>query len=370
MRVIDLAGRARPVLVEVEVSPAYEMLLSLATFSQSDEIDTFTVGPAWFERVAALASPELSALIDIFSRDLGKMWCLLLGFAYDGPEPKGIPSFLDRLEAIDPLELRLHLLKYYAPRTMESVGADTILAAAHGDSAAQKFYLDNACDEEAHEALQQFLSVTPHAAKNSVTAILRRWYDEVFRNMEGEIMPALERDAETKRRLIGTVAPERLIDLATNGLQYTAEAGIRRVLLIPTFAYRPWVLISEYRDARILCYPVADESLSADSEPSPSRLVLIYKALADERRLQVLRKLAVEQLTLQEMADFLGIGKSLMHHHIAALRAAGLVRVKLEHDKRYELRLDAVAGVGDLLTSYLAGGAIAGHDDTEKIKEG
>lgn len=358
MRVANLAYRGEPAIVTVEVdtSPAYELLMSLATFSRREVADTFEVGPAWFERTAAAASPTLLADIERFGVHTGKMWCHFLGLAYEA-EARDVATFLAHLETTGPLEIRLHMMGYYleAVHLHRDVPPELIRAAARGDAAAQQQYLDAACDDESRPITAGLLALTPEENKRQALDVLRRWYDEVFRHQEPEVVPVLAHDAAAKRELIGTMPAERLIDLATNGIRYSAEPGIRRVILIPSVAYRPWVLISEHRDARILCYPVADESFAAEGTASPARLVRLYKALADERRLEALKKLAAESCTLQEMADYLGIGKSLMHHHLATLRAAGLVRVGVGPDKRYELRTDVLDDVSDLLGAYLTG---------------
>jgi len=39
-------------------------------------------------------------------------------------------------------------------------------------------------------------------------------------------------------------------------------------------------------------------------------MVMLYKALGDERRLHVLKKLATDTYTMQELADMLGVAKS------------------------------------------------------------
>jgi DNA-binding transcriptional ArsR family regulator len=357
MRVIDLAGRSPAVTVEVDAAPAYELLMSLVTFSHQAESEGLDVGPAWFERIRATASPDLLSAIARFALHGGTAWCHLLGLAYESAPPKDVATFLARLDATEPVELRLHMLGYYIHDDHSAISPDVMRQAARGDVAAQQEVSASAhlCDAADQETLQHLFSLTPEETKRHVLEMLRAWHSEVFRDQEPTLMPILARDAAAKRRLIGTMPVERLVDLATNGVQYTPEAGIRRVILIPQVTFRPWVLISGHRDARIFCYAVADESLAADTEPASARLVRLYKALADERRLQILKKLATESCTLQEMADSLGVGKSLMHHHVTSLRAAGLVRCRMGADKRYELRHDALADMPGLLDLYLKG---------------
>jgi DNA-binding transcriptional ArsR family regulator len=304
--------------------------------------------------VRATASPDLLAEVERFGVHYGKVWVHLLGLVIESAAPWDVPAFLAHLAETDPLELHLHLMGYYWPAAGQHVASDVILRAARGDAAARKAYLDavDAYHDDCGDSYGKLLDRDPAETKELLLRILPRWYDEVVRAQEDALL-TLERDAEAKRRLARRLPPERLIDVATSGLQYTPEPGIRRVLLLPALITRPWVIISEHRDTKIFCYAATDEILGAEGAPPAAQLVRLYKALADERRLQILRLLATRSLTLQEIADHLGIGKSLAHHHLVTLRAAGLTRTRIGEDKRYDLRPDAVSTVGALLSAYI-----------------
>lgn len=356
MRVMDMAERGRALAVAVDVSPAYELLMNLCAFSEIDDCETYDVGRDWFEKMRAAISPDLLATIEGSSVHIGRLWGHLVGLVYETPAPKDVPAFLAHLEQIDPLELDLHLLGYYIHTVQRTVAPDVILRAAQGDPRARDEYLAAMeFDDECEHARRLLLEHTPGTTKRTVLEILSRWYEQVFRAQEAATLPVLKRDAAAKRRLIGKLPPDRLIDLATNGLQYVPEAGMRRVLLVPTVIMRPWVIICGHRGTKIFCYPVADENMATKDEPAITQLVRLYKALGDERRLRIVQRLSTQSCTLQEVANSLGIGKSLAHHHLVALRAAGIVRVHIGDDKRYDLRPDAIAIVSDLLASYLAG---------------
>lgn len=66
------------------------------------------------------------------------------------------------------------------------------------------------------------------------------------------------------------------------------------------------------------------------------------KILADETRLQVLRLLLHEDLTVGEIGQRLGTEATLLSHHLRTLRAAGLVQTSRE-GKRIRYRLVAEA---------------------------
>src|SRR5438874_5975299 len=146
MRVIDLAGRSPAVTVEVDAAPAYELLMSLVTFSHQAESDSLDVGPAWFERIRATASPDLLAAIARFALHGGTAWCHLLGLAYESAPPKDVATFLAHLDATEPVELRLHMLGYYIHDDHSDISPEVMLQAARGDVAAQQEVSAHLCD--------------------------------------------------------------------------------------------------------------------------------------------------------------------------------------------------------------------------------
>lgn len=167
-----------------------------------------------------------------------------------------------------------------------------------------------------------------------------------------QVVPLLIRDAEMKRELMPTMSSEQLIETATNGLEFIPEPGYRKVLLIPSFMPRPWIITTEYLDMKIFYYPLADEIIHQGDLP-PASLVRMYRALADERRLRIL-KLLVQQdhVSLQEVADAVEVTKSTAHHHLATLRAAGLARAS-DDGKMYSLRKEMLPNVWKSLQGYL-----------------
>ena len=351
----NIAGRRRPLVVEIEASPAYEFLMTLFAFSDAENYATYDVGIEWFNDVRKKASADLLAAVEQLGFDCDEIGRHMLGLVYDCPAPRDVPTFIALIEATDPLELRLHMLGYYVRHHHRTTSPEIILHAAQGDTEAQKKLLNTSSPDDAQwqTTLRRVLSLEPAAMKNLLLDIFHDWYDEVFREQEPLILPILACDAETKLALKPTVSPEQLIEIAT-GFEYVPEPGIQRVVLIPSYIQRPWNVITERYDTRIFCYPVADESIAADSHAPPARLVKLAKALADERRLRILKKLATGSYTLQEIAEDFGVAKTTMHHHLIALRSAGLVRMNLS-DKRWSLRQGMVDNVGELLNTYLKG---------------
>ncbi len=131
------------------------------------------------------------------------------------------------------------------------------------------------------------------------------------------------------------------------------EPGIQHVVLIPTLVERPLIHTIDHHDVRFICYPVADESVAGDPDAPPERLVRLGKAIGDERRLRILRRLAEGNWTLQELADHFGIPKTTILHHLIVLRSSGLVALRGGSDKRYRLRPEVIPEVSELLHAFV-----------------
>ena len=106
------------------------------------------------------------------------------------------------------------------------------------------------------------------------------------------------------------------------------EVSIRRVILAPTYFSRPYNILLAGPDWRFFAYPVADDALEAEDRLAPPPAVVrLHRALGDETRLRILKLLAGQDLYLTEIAQQLDLSKPTIKHHLALLRAAGLVTV-------------------------------------------
>ena len=94
----------------------------------------------------------------------------------------------------------------------------------------------------------------------------------------------------------------------------------------------------------------ADSRMQSDHEdqdkPAPDAqrldaLVRFYKALADPTRLRIVGMLAERPMYGQELANALGVKPPTVSHHLAELRAAGLLRIrKVDNYHYFELDVE------------------------------
>ena len=345
--VLDLS-RPAAVAVEFDVAEAAEVLMSICAVADVSDHDTFDLGAEWMQ--ARLESVPEDVRADVARLHLGDMTVAahLLGIVYETPKPRMFAAFMERLEAIDPVELKLHLFGHYT--TSSHFAPEIAEAAAHGDEAAIERMLEALAEwSDKHELYQELLRMDGPELKGRIVNLLPRWYDRVFAPYEQEWREAAERDADAKRALAMRQSPEQLVELATRGYQYTPPPAIRTVAFFPSWFRRPWVILLEHKSTKIFCYPIAP---TPEESTAPAEVARIYKALGDEGRLKLLRRLSDGPMKLTEAASELGVAKSTAHHHLAILRQAGFVTIRDEDENVYSLRTD-LPQTGELLTAYL-----------------
>src|SRR5215218_3768512 len=241
MLIRDVTLNAPSYQVEAQAAGAYELLIELSVLGSD-----------------GLAPRMLAALKGVGDRS-GEVWLHLLGLAVEAPGPRDAAALLTALEAADPLEVRRLLLGAHVPawRRLEPGWAEAIEAAGGGDPAAQARLLAHPryYGGAARQALEVLLPLDPAETRRRLLEVLARWYDESFAAREPGLIAALAADARATAELAASVPPARLIELVCGGFAYEPEPECPRVLLIPHLAARPWLLLCQHRDTRIICHP-------------------------------------------------------------------------------------------------------------------
>ena len=362
LRVLDLTAPQRAIKVELDVSPAYELVAALQAASNPNEWSTYDQGVLWFDDFRSRMSKQLRARVEATSdgHDCQSEWGHLAGLISEAPNRDEVGPVIDHIASLPPETVYHSLLESAVCGPSRRQNADVFAAAARGDAEARAQVL-RIVDDEGEDKDQRFvaglLDSDPAELRDGIVAGLRE-AAELLRGYLASVMPALRHDAELRREQVRGLPMEEAVEVGTNGIHWRPEPGIRRVLLIPHAAMRPWVLIGEWGDTKIFMVAVAEESLSIDLDTPPARLLSVVKALGEEQRLRMLRRLAAGgPASLQQLADHIGVAKSTAHHHLVQLRAAGLAIVELGEDKEYRIREGLPGDVAHLLDTYLRGGA-------------
>jgi len=354
----DLTSATRPIPIEIEDGVAFEMILAMwTTFNPNEKGTSFELGSEWHDRIRELTPTDLAEEIVILGGPYLAVWFGVAGLLHTAPQPHNPGHMFDWLAEIDPKRLRRWLISC----TSGCSDASLIEQAANGDPEALKeAFADK--DHDGHEnTMDQVIDLfrmPDEELPGRIASTLRRFRDEVFVEYEEEFGGAIKRAAAARRAMANGDDVKGVIEEVTNGIDYDIPLGVTRVVLIPSVVTRPLSVIDQHRDSLLVYYGVADEFIDADPEAPPAWMVRTYKALSDERRLRILRRLREGDTSLDELTEMLGLSKSTVHHHMSILRAAGLIRIHVSTDKSskkriYGLRDQALEDASGFLDSYL-----------------
>jgi ArsR family transcriptional regulator, arsenate/arsenite/antimonite-responsive transcriptional repressor len=94
----------------------------------------------------------------------------------------------------------------------------------------------------------------------------------------------------------------------------------------------------------------AGKTASRTASKADSDAASLLKVLGEPTRLEIVRRLAVEDLCTCHLVDDLGIAQSLVSHHLGILRQAGILRAEPSGAfTYYMLERPALAEVAELL---------------------
>lgn len=356
-RVRDLTSAPRRLPIEVEGSVAFELILSIWSVFNPEESNTaFELGSDWQQQVKELTPVDLQDEIARLGGPYCSTWLAIASFLISAPHPHDPGNVFRWLASVDDQRLRRWILGYSAHDEDEAL----VEQASQGDAEAVRSLMGEKASEKP-EFVEHLISlIETDGLPEAFAGVLERYRDEVFVEYEEEFAGAIARAAAARRASASRDDAKAVIEDATSGIEFDIPLGIRRVVLIPSVVTRPLSLIDGHRGTLLVYYAIADEFMNLDPEAPPSWLLRTYKALSDEKRLRILRRLSEGDTTLDELTEMLELSKSTVHHHMSILRGAGLVRVRMITDddqgvkrKAYALREQSLVDATGLLDSYL-----------------
>ncbi len=356
-RVRDLTSAPRRLPIEVEGSVTFELLLTMwSVFNPNESNTAFDLGPSWQEHIKELTPSDLEEEIRELGGPYCSTWLAISSLLITAPHPHDPDKVVDWLASIDNQRLRRWILGYSAHHEDEAL----IEQAARGDIDSVRALMGEVADEKPHFVEHLISLVEAEGLPGRFANALIRFREEVFVEYEEDFGGAIARAAAARKAVANRGDAKTVIEDATSGIEFDIPLGVRRVVLIPSVVTRPLSLIDGHRGTLLVYYAIADEFMDSDPEAPPSWLLRTYKALSDERRLRILRRLSEGETTLDELTDLLELSKSTVHHHISILRGAGLIRVKMISDgndgvkrKAYALREQSLEDATGFLDTYL-----------------
>jgi DNA-binding transcriptional ArsR family regulator len=229
---------------------------------------------------------------------------------------------------------------------------DDVVAALAGDRDALARVI--ACWPEHKHTWLTRLFDDPAALIGGVADRMAAWLPR-YQEIEPRVRAIIERDVVLRAGDRATLSQAELVERTTNGIRFLSEPGVRRLVLAPSYLVRPYNFTFTGADWRIFVYPVADAALEPHDPLAPPVGVLrLHRALGDETRLRILRLLRDRDYYLTEIAERLELSKPTIKHHLAQLRAAGLVTLTEEGGLTYySLRRERLDDASSELKRYL-----------------
>ncbi len=315
----DFTAAATGVRIEWDVRPVYDFLFSLS----GDAGSTDDLPPAdrqWLTEARGSFPEHVAASVGrLFTNEL----CInVAGFLVDHPDVRTSDELVAALEAADVAGVIRPILIGALQGADRAALVDRYL----GGDADVVSELAERIGEWKTEEWQEVLA-DPRRTYEEILAVTRAWAER-FRTIEDRIRSIIERDHAGRAEARASLSGGDLVEATTGGIRWLPEAGVRRVILAPSYFSRPYNFILEGEGWRFFGYPVADDAIETDDPLAPPQSVVrLHRALGDETRMRILRLLADRDLYLTEIAQQLELSKPTIKHHLALLRAAGLVTI-------------------------------------------
>lgn len=345
----DFTGGAAGHVIEWDVRPVYDFLFSLS--GEAGATDDLPAEDRRWLTEARAALPETQR--DVFRRVCDSDLAIHLAtFVVEHRDLATVVQLVSALETSGPAPL---LRSVFAEAVAAEPAAGPLLERAlAGDTSAVRELEVALPDWKRKERLA--LLEDPAATHADIVGLIRAWAD-AFRPIEDRIGEILVRDYDARAGDRATLSGPDLIERTTGGIRWLPEAGIRRVVLAPSYFSRPYNFLLAGSDWRFFGYPVADDALDrVDPLAPPLNVLRLHRALGDETRLRILKLLAERDLYLTEIAQQLELSKPTIKHHLAQLRSAGLLTV-VESGAvvYYSLRRDRLDDASFDLKRFLVG---------------
>lgn len=343
----DLTGR-RSYAVEWDVRTAFDFLLSLsAEAGQTDDLPERDRD--WLRAAKAAIRGELGDALELYASEFCTVLAIL---AVDRPEVRSAADFVALLDATDDATIVRTL--FFGDRDTERQAL--VERAIAGDEAAIDELVRLETEHRHDESRDVIASLyrDPGSAVVSARAVLHAWLPK-FQELEARVGAMIERDYDARAGDRSTLEPAAIVERTTGGIRWLPEPGIRRVILAPTYFSRPYNFVLSGADWRMFAYPIGDGALDATDPLAPAQSVVrLHRALGDDTRLRILKLLTTRDWYLSEIAQQLELSKPTIKHHLALLRAAGLVTLTEEGAlSYYSLRRDRLAEGAAELGAFL-----------------
>ena len=326
----DFTRGSRTYDVSFDARTAYDFLISVE-IGAGDESDLQPEDRAWLRRARKSLPPNVEGTLDeCFGHESKGVFHDLTAMIVNRSEVRDAAAVV---AALDEVGSRGVARAIVLSNLQDPVPDDVVNRAIEGDAAAVA-ELEPHIHEYHRRELLRFLGEA-ESRVDRVREALAAWLP-IFQEVEGRVADLQARDIESRAADRASQDPAALIEKVTGGLRWLPDSQVRRVIMAPSYFGRPYNYIYQGGDWRVFAYPIADAVLErADPATPPASVVRLYRALGDSTRMRILKLLSERDWYLTELATQLELSKPTTKHHLALMRAAGLVTVTEEGTLTY-----------------------------------
>lgn len=309
--------------VEVAEGTAFEVLLAAAAIADPDWRQVFTTGPTVYADALAAGGPDFVRWV----ADLGRFgWINLIGLLTRVPLPWELDRLITAVRETSPADLHYLTVGGDRRQLVQAIDEARIRQALAGPPSARgELATVLAADDHVLDGTTWLLDASSNDVHGRVVDLLQGWQRLLLPEADevtlGEL---LHRHAATARSRLAETTGRGYLDDTIGGLHY-APAGLDRVLVIVSPSVAPVVVVVDGRSETVILHPPnAHGSPVADG---PARLLELSRAIGDRTRMRLLTRLRTGETTAVDLALALGAPRTTLLHHLAILRAAGLIHV-------------------------------------------
>jgi DNA-binding transcriptional ArsR family regulator len=339
----DFTGGSPSFRIEWDVRPAFDLVFSLSSDSGGEDLPA--PDRAWL--TDAKASMPQSATAYLGREHHPDMLIHVGAFLVERTDVRSSSAVVEALRSASPSSIFKTLLDEPGAETTE---VEQALEGHRKAIAAVRARLKGS----KAEALGRILD-DPETEYGQLVDVMAAWAP-IFAPIEDRVEAIIKRDYDLRAADRASLAEVELVEKTTGGIRIVPDPAIERVILAPSYFARPFNYLFAGRGWRFDGYPVADAAFDVDPLSPPASVLRVHRALGDATRLRILKALADKDLYGTELAEQLEISKPTVTHHMAQLRAAGLVTaVQAGSAVYYSLRRERVQEALNDLTSFLVG---------------
>ena len=309
--------------VRIAHGTAFDVVLSAAAVADPAWRDAFEAGPATYAHIRSVAGDDFVRQVAGFGR-FG--WINLVALRGSESGPWNLPELMDGIRASLPEDLHLVTLGGDRRQLKAVIGEATLRAAVRGDAEARtQLATALRSDDLVIEVSPWLLGAPSGEVRERLLELLRVWHELLLPPAAEDVLATtLRAHAEAAEAVLGACSGRSYLDAAAGGLRYD-PAGLDRVLSVSSTQVAPIVVVVDGQaQTTIMHPPPASWHRTADSR---ARLLQLSRAVGDKTRMQLLTILQGGQRTAVELAQQMRAPRTTLLHHLAILRAAGVVQV-------------------------------------------